>query len=41
MTRRISGLSEIARDFDAMLIDQFGVIAMSCGRRGPGSGTGT
>jgi HAD superfamily hydrolase (TIGR01459 family) len=24
--RRISGLSEIARDFDAMLIDQFGVI---------------
>jgi len=26
MTRRISGLSEIARDFDAMLIDQFGVI---------------
>ena len=26
MTRRISGLSEIARDFDAMLIDQFGVL---------------
>jgi HAD superfamily hydrolase (TIGR01459 family) len=26
MMRRISGLSEIARDFDAMLIDQFGVI---------------
>jgi HAD superfamily hydrolase (TIGR01459 family) len=24
--RRISGLAEIARDFDAMLIDQFGVI---------------
>ena len=26
MMRRISGVSEIARDFDAMLIDQFGVI---------------
>ncbi len=26
MTRRIRGLSEIAGDFDAMLIDQFGVI---------------
>jgi HAD superfamily hydrolase (TIGR01459 family) len=26
MMRRISGLREIARDFDAMLIDQFGVI---------------
>jgi HAD superfamily hydrolase (TIGR01459 family) len=26
MMRRISGLAEIARDFDAMLIDQFGVI---------------
>jgi HAD superfamily hydrolase (TIGR01459 family) len=26
MMRRISGLGEIARDFDAMLIDQFGVI---------------
>jgi HAD superfamily hydrolase (TIGR01459 family) len=26
MMRRISGLQEIARDFDAMLIDQFGVI---------------
>ncbi len=24
--RKISGLSEIAQDFDAMLIDQFGVI---------------
>ena len=26
MMRRIAGLSDIARDFDAMLIDQFGVI---------------
>lgn len=26
MMRRISGLREIARDFDAMLIDQFGVV---------------
>ncbi len=26
MMRRISGVGEIARDFDAMLIDQFGVI---------------
>ena len=26
MMREISGLRDIARDFDAMLIDQFGVI---------------